>query len=108
MVTRRAALARRLTALEANRPGVMTFILDDRRRVDVPILTVLKVFAEGARWVYGEDDPEAPREPDSPYLALLGRAVATPDDSMLAASVVHLARRVRARREAIPGQVVDD
>ena len=89
----RRALARRLAALEAKRAhDAVPFALEDGRTVRVPLREVLGAFLEGARRAHPEDGGEPPGPP-SGTLKLLGRAVATPADSLFAASAVDLARR---------------
>lgn len=105
----RAGLSRRLAALEAKRMiATMPFVLEDGRTIHVDILDVLAVFTEGARWACAAQDGEELSEPPSPTFELLGCAVSTPDSSVLAGSLVRMARAARAQREAIPGQVVDE
>lgn len=95
----RRIMARRIAALEAKRAhDAMPFVLEDGRTVHVPIDAVLAVFTEAGHILY--PDPDAPPYdgPYSEHLELLARAAATPDDSLLAASVVDLARRAREAR----------
>jgi hypothetical protein len=108
----RRGLVRRLEALEAlGRADKWPFRLEDGRTVFVPVLAVLAVFTESLDWCHDDfsDQPqpgEGSRGPFSHHLELLSQAVASPDDSMFAASVVHIARRAREHRDAaIPGQV---
>jgi hypothetical protein len=92
----RRLLNARVAALESARIGRWEFQLDDGTTIQVPILAVLQVFGVGLSVVHGDEEPEEP----SKYLALLGRAVSTPDDSMLAQSVVAVARAAREKRTA--------
>lgn len=118
---RRAGLARRLAALEEKLVvGTIAFVLENGRTVHIDILDVIKLFGEGARWLegsWGSDEPGdeggtpvrfdvPPLNPPSPGLELLGRAVSSPDTSMLVTSAIQLARHARERREAIPGEVL--
>lgn len=94
----RRALARRLAALEAKRvDDTMPFALEGGRTVRVPLRDVLGAFLEGVRRAHPEDGGEPPGPP-SGTLELLGRAVATPADSLFAASVVDIARRAARGR----------
>jgi len=99
-------IGRRLAALEAKRMiATMPFVLDDGRTIHVDILDVLAAFTSGTRWVCAAEDGVELTEPLNPTLELLGRAVSTPDSSVLAGSLVHMARAARAQREAIPGEI---
>lgn len=103
----RAALRNRLARLEAGRPGAWRFTVASctppRRcphgfaaeiTVDVPTLAVLDVILEGGQRIYpAEDGP--PDGPMSKWLITLGHTTATPDTSMLACSVVAIARQAR-------------
>ncbi|MGS2640253.1 hypothetical protein [Streptosporangium sp. G12] len=94
----RRALANRLTALEAARPGTMTFTLDDGSTIRVSVLAVLDVFGESADWLRVESGDPPPADPPSRYLELLSRAVAASDDSMFAAGAVQFAQAAQAAR----------
>ncbi|MFC7382852.1 hypothetical protein [Sphaerisporangium rhizosphaerae] len=112
---RRRGLARRLDALEANRPGKWSFRLDDGSTVYVSIDAVFAVFTEGARWMYPEcGDPPVPCEradcshnvPEGPLsrdLDLIGRAVATSDQGILGGSAIELARAAREKWALVGG-----
>ncbi|GAA3531325.1 hypothetical protein GCM10022419_008050 [Nonomuraea rosea] len=101
----RQGLAKRLAALEAlGRGDKWPFRLEDGRTVFVPTLAVLAVFTEGLDWCRDDfsDEPrpgEGSLGPFSHYLELLSQAVASPDDSMMAAGVVAISRRARVCRD---------
>ena len=98
----RRALARRLAALEAKRADhTMPFVLDDGRTIHVPVEAVLDALLGGAQIVHGTGEGEPYDGPHGRWLERLAHAVRTPDDSLLAHSVVRMAReacRVRAAR----------
>lgn len=92
----RRDFGRRLAALEARSMlHKMPFKLEDGRTVNVDIRVVLGVFTGAARWAYPDGDDPIPDGPLDPDVELLSRAVTTPDDGLLAASVVQLARQAR-------------
>lgn len=98
----RRALARRLAALEAKRADcTMPFVLDDGRTVHVPVEAVLDALLGGAQIIHGTAEGAPYDGPHGRWLEQLAHAVRTPDDSLLAHSVVRMAReacRVRAAR----------
>ncbi|CNE44981.1 Uncharacterised protein [Mycobacterium tuberculosis] len=107
-MTGRATLRARLAALEAGRPGAWPFVVAScaggRRcphglaarevTVSVPFDAVLNVFMDAGQWIHPDGD-EAPAEPLGKWTTMLGHAVRTPDKSLLAVSVVALARAAR-------------
>lgn len=92
----RRTLRARLAELEANRPPLCRFTLEDGQAVSLSAKSMLVLLHEALTAAYAPDDADTPV---SDWLALLGTAVSGPDDSLLTGALIGAARALAGHEQ---------